>query len=281
MTARRVDPTLARSWLLAPALTRDALDVAAASDVDAIILDLEDGVPSAEKEVARAVAVDWLQDHNGWVRINDASTSCWLDDIRALRSAPGLLGVMLAKTESSHQILDTAAQLPRGTAMLALVESAAGMLAAESIALGAGVLRIAFGVGDFRRDTGIGDSPMALAYARSHLVMASRAAGIAGPIDGPTFDTDPADGGGDALRAGTAVAAEMGMTGKLCLQIHQASLINDGLSPGADDLRWARSVVDRLGKDGSRVTDGSQLPQLARAKLLLKHAEDFGLTVPD
>lgn len=280
MTARRIDPTLARSWLLVPALTGDALEVAEASDVDAIILDLEDGVPSAEKAGARAVAVDWLQDHNGWVRINDISTSYWLDDVRALRSSPGLLGVMLAKTESSHQIFDTAAQLPRGTAMLALVESSAGMLAAESIALGAGVLRIAFGVGDFRRDTGIGDSPMALAYARSHLVMASRAAGIAGPIDGPTLDADPADGGGDALRAGTAVAAEMGMTGKLCLRTHQAALINDGLSPGADDLRWARAVVDRLGSDGSRVTDGSQLPQLARARLLLKHAEDFGLPVP-
>lgn len=276
MTQRRIDPTLARSWLLAPALTAEGLDTAAASAVDAVILDLEDGVPAAEKSDARAVAVDWLQDNQGWVRINDVSTVHWLEDVRALNSAPGLLGVMLAKSESAHQIADTAAQLPRGTAMIALVESALGMESASSIAAAAGVLRIAFGVGDFRRDTGIGDSPMALAYARSHLVLASRTAGIAAPIDGPTLTTDD-----DVLRAGTSVTAEMGMTGKLCLHTDQAAVINSQLSPSVADLRWARATVDRLGEDGSRVTDGSELPQLARAKLLLEHAKDFGLSLPD
>ncbi|WP_024792876.1 HpcH/HpaI aldolase/citrate lyase family protein [Tomitella biformata] len=276
MTGRRIDPTLARSWLLVPALTHDALAAAEASSVDAIILDLEDGVPAGEKAQARAVAVEWLQEHQGWVRINDVSTMHWLEDVRALREAPGLLGVMLAKSETAHQIADTAAQLPRGTALIALVESALGMQAADSIAAAAGVLRIAFGVGDFRRDTGIGDSPLALAYARSHLVIASRAAGIAAPIDGPTLTTDD-----DVLRAATAVTADMGMAGKLCLQTDQAAVINAQLSPGVTDLRWARATVDRLGEDGSRVTDGSDLPQLARAKLLLKHAKDFGVELPD
>lgn len=276
MTGRRIDPTLARSWLLVPALDPAALAVAEASSVDAVILDLEDGVPAAEKADARAVAVDWLQGHQGWVRINDVSTMHWLADVRALRAAPGLLGVILAKSESAHQIADTAAQLPRGTPLIALVESALGMESAGAIAAAAGVLRIAFGVGDFRRDTGIGDSPLALAYARSRLVIASRAAGIAAPIDGPTLTADD-----DVLRAGTAVTADMGMTGKLCLHIDQAAVINAQLSPGVADLRWARATVDRLGEDGSRVTDGSDLPQLARAKLLLAHAKDFGVTLPD
>ena len=84
MSGRRMDPTLARSWLLVPALTREALQAAEASSVDAIILDLEDGVPAASKAQARAMAVDWLQDHNAWVRINDVTTTHWLDDIRAL-----------------------------------------------------------------------------------------------------------------------------------------------------------------------------------------------------
>ena len=272
MSGRRMDPTLARSWLLVPALTREALQAAEASSVDAIILDLEDGVPAASKAQARAMAVDWLQDHNAWVRINDVTTNHWLDDIRALRSAPGLLGVMLAKSESAHQIADTAAQLPRGSAMIALIESAVGMLAADSIAAASGVLRMAFGVGDFRRDTGIGGSPLALAYAREHLVIASRAAGISAPIDGPTMNVDD-----DALREATAVTSEMGMAGKLCLNTDQADVINAQLSPDADDLKWARETVERLGEDGSRVTDGGDLPQLARAKLLLTHAKDFGI----
>lgn len=276
MTARRIDPTLARSWLLVPSMTIEALEAAEASRVDAIIIDLEDGVPAASKAEARAVAVEWLQSHNGWVRINDVTTNFWLDDIRALRSAPGLLGVMLAKSESAHQIADTAAQLPRGTSVIALVESAVGMREADSIAAATGVLRLAFGVGDFRRDTGIGASPLALAYARSHLVIASRAAGIAPPIDGPTLNVDDA-----GLRAATAVTADMGMTGKLCLHTEQATAINAQLSPGIADLRWARETVDRLGEDGSRVTDGSDLPQLARAKLLLAHAKDFGIELPD
>lgn len=283
VTGRRINPTLARSWLLVPATTRAALEAAEDSDVDAIIVDLEDGVPAGDKTAARAVAADWLQEHNGWVRINDVTTNHWLDDIHALRSAPGLLGVMLAKTESAHQVVDTTAQLPRGTAIIPLVESAAGMLAAESIAYPSGVLRMAFGVGDFRRDTGIGAGAMALAYARSHLVVASRAAGIAAPIDGPALHADPDVGpdGAEILRAATAVTADMGMTGKLCLQANQAAVINAVLSPGVHDLRWALAVVDRLGEDGSRVTDGSDLPQLARAKLLLAHAKDFGLRLPD
>lgn len=276
VTRRRIDPTLARSWILVAATSREKLAAAERSSADAVILDLEDGVPAQDKTAARALAVDWLGEQSGWVRINDVTTNCWLDDIRAIREAPGLQGVMLAKTESAHQVADTAAQLPRGTSVIALVESAAGLLAAESIASAAGVVRIAFGVGDFRRDTGIGASPLALSHARSHLVIASRGAGIAAPIDGPTLNVDDA-----GLRAAVAVTSDMGMTGKLCLQGDQAPVINAQLSPGVADLRWAQATVDRLGEDGSRVTDGSDLPQLARAKLLLEHAKDFGLTLPD
>ena len=65
-----------------------------------------------------------------------------------------------------------------------------GLEAAPEIARADGVFRLAFGSGDFRRDTGMSDDPMAMAYPRSRLVVASRAARLAGPIDGPTISTN-------------------------------------------------------------------------------------------
>ena len=79
-----------------------------------------------------------------------------------------------------------------------------------------GVVRLAFGSGDFRRDTGAADDPLALLFARSRLVTASRAAGLPGPIDGPTVSRDAA-----VLAEASRHAASVGMTGRLCLREEQ------------------------------------------------------------
>ncbi|MFC9788045.1 HpcH/HpaI aldolase/citrate lyase family protein [Rhodococcus sp. NPDC127528] len=266
-------PDLARSWLLVPATKPESFTPPAESGVDAVILDLEDAVSPAAKPAARARVADWLgSGARAWVRVNDATTPYWADDLAALAAAPGLTGVMLAKTESRSQLDATAARLPEGTPILALIESAIGLESAPEIARADGAFRLAFGSGDFRRDTGMSDDPMAMAYPRARLVVASRAAGLPGPIDGPTLSTNET-----VLQRDSDLTASMGLTGKLCMHPDQAVAVNRALSPTPDDVAGARTVIAELGENGERVRDGSDLPRLAKAKKVTELARSFGL----
>ncbi|WP_182357828.1 HpcH/HpaI aldolase/citrate lyase family protein [Tomitella gaofuii] len=271
-----IPSALARSWLLVPACDADGIAAAEASSADAVILDLEDGTPEHAKDSARDDVVRRLQSGPSWVRINAVTTTHWRDDVDALRGRPGLAGVVLAESSTPRDVDRTAAQLGAGVPVVPLIESAAGLESAKQIAAVPAVVRLAFGLNDFRRDTGIGGGALALAYVRSQLVLASHLAGCAPPIDGPTMDADP-----EVLARDTAVTADMGMTGKLALHPAQTAAINSHLSPGADEIAKARELIARLGADGSRITDGSDRPRLARAQSLLEHARDFGLTVDD
>ncbi|MBL5972756.1 MAG: CoA ester lyase [Candidatus Leucobacter sulfamidivorax] len=273
MTHRTISPAIARSWLLVPASHPELFEVALASSADAIIIDLEDAVAANDKKQARRDTREWLNSgHRAWVRINDAASDFWNDDCDALGRTEGLEGIMLAKSESASHIYDTADRLPDGTRILALVETARGLQHVEQIASASSTFRIAFGTGDFRRDTATGDDPMALAYARSQLVVASRAARRPAPIDGPTLDSSQ-------LLAGTQLAKQMGMSGKLCLSHEQTDTINAGLSPSHEDIAWALGFVHAFERSGGAITDGSDLPRLARAQRIIREAEDFGIEV--
>ncbi|MGB2948001.1 CoA ester lyase [Rhodococcus sp. BGS-1C] len=268
-----VAPDRARSWLLVPATRPQAFSAAVDSEVDAVILDIEDAVAPAAKPAAREAVVSWLEAGNtAWVRINDATTSFWADDLAALAGVGTLAGIMLAKTESGSQVDATAARLPEGTRILALVESAVGLEAVAEIARADSTFRLAFGSGDFRRDTGMSDEPLAMAYPRSRLVVSSRAARLPGPIDGPTLTAN--DG---ILARDSALTVSMGMTGKLCMHAEQAPIVNRELAPTPNDVTWAHEVVEELGADGAHVKDGSDLPRLAKALKIRAAADVFGI----
>ena len=261
-----VPARLARSWLLVSALRLEQGE----SPADAVVIDLEDAVPGSQKQQARDAAVGWLAGGRGWVRVNDATSEHWGADLAAVGTCDGMSGIMLAKVESAAQISDTASLLPAGTRIIALIESARGLEAASEIAHESATFRLAFGSGDFRRDTGVGDDPLALAYARSRLVVASAAAGIPGPIDGPAV-TDSTDD----LLAAAVHARTMGLTGKLTLRQEQAAHINESLSPTEAELTWARDTIDRA----HEAVDGSYLPMLARARSLVALASAYGLVL--
>ncbi|WP_430592015.1 HpcH/HpaI aldolase/citrate lyase family protein [Humidisolicoccus flavus] len=271
----QISPQIARSWLLVPASHPELFEVALQSNADAIIIDMEDAVAANDKKAARKATVDWLNSgHRAWVRINDASSDFWNDDCAAMKKADGLEGVMLAKSESSSHIDDTADRLPDDTRILALVETARGIQNVEQIANAPATFRIAFGTGDFRRDTATSDDPLALAYARSRLVIASRAARLPAPIDGPTLDFDK-------LPAGTLHAHAMGMSGKLCLTHEHTATINEGMSPSEEDVNWAVAFIQAFRDSGGKITDGSDLPRLARAQKIQQQAADFGLVADE
>ncbi|CAN3128762.1 Citrate lyase subunit beta-like protein [Mycobacterium sp. smrl_JER01] len=260
--------SLARTWLLQPG--RPGFDTTLSDAADVVVLDVEDGLPDAEKPAGRRAVGQWLRDGgNAWARINAAGTSDWDADLEVVGPAPGLAGVMLAKTESGTDIAATSSRLPAGTPIVALVESALGVEAALEIARACS--RIAFGLGDFRRDTGMSGDPMVLAYPRARLVIASRAAGLPAPIDGPTLRDDV-----HHLARDTEVAKAAGMTARLCLDAGHAEEINTLLSPSALEIDAARRTLASLDAP-TGAYDGSVGPKRARAQAVLDLAVKLGV----
>jgi citrate lyase subunit beta / citryl-CoA lyase len=271
----RIDPVLARSWLLVNGAHDDRFQAAVDSRADIVVLDIEDAVAPKDKVGARDNVVRWLEAGNSdWVRINGFGTPWWADDLRALAST-SIGGVMLAMVESVDHVTETAKRLPK-VPIVALVETARGLERITEIAATKGTFRLAFGIGDFRRDTGFGEDPATLAYARSRFTIAAKAAHLPSAIDGPTI-------GSNALKLieATAVSTEFGMTGKICLSPDQCSVVNEGLSPSQDEIGWAKEFFAEFERDGGEVRNGSDLPRIARATKILELARSYGIKVSE
>src|SRR6201996_6799481 len=267
----RIDPVLARSWLLVNGAQPDRFQAAAHSRADVVVLDIEDAVAPKDKSAARANVVRWLAAGNSdWVRINGFGTPWWADDLTTL-SSTSIGGVMLAMVESVDHVTETAKRLPN-VPIVALVETARGLERITEIAAAKGTFRLAFGIGDFRRDTGFGEDPSPLAYARSRCTIAAKAAGLASAIDGPTI-------GSNALKLieASAVSVEFGMTGKICLSPDQCAVVNEGLSPSNDEIAWAKEFFAEFERDGGEIRNGSDLPRIARATKILDLAKAYGI----
>ena len=271
----RIDPMLARSWLLVNGAQYDRFAPAARSRADIVVLDIEDAVAPQGKVAARENVVRWLAGgHSDWVRVNGFGTQFWADDLDML-SDTSVGGVMLAMVESVDHVTETAKRLP-GVPIVALVETARGLERITEIAATKGTFRLAFGIGDFRRYTGFGEHPTTLAYARSRFTIAAKAAHLTGAIDGPTV-------GSSALKLSeaTAVSAEFGMTGKICLTPDQCPTVNEGLSPSQEEITWAKEFFAEYERDGGEIRNGSDLPRIARATKIIKLARDYGIEVSE
>lgn len=271
MSQPAVTAELSRSWYLVPAFSRDRFSRALTTSADQLILDLEDGVPEHLKVQAAEFVTEWLSSgHQAWVRIGARRSSRWEADLAAIRELPGLIGLMLPKSESALDVEETYEAVLGRVPIIPLVESALGIEMASEIARARGVARLAFGVGDYRRDTGVASVSHALAYPRSRLVIASRAARLPGPIDGPSIGDEL------SLQKDCWTAVELGMTGKLCLRDSQPETVNAALSPSQSDIDWA---VEQIGQrpDDAVSYDGSVAPRLAQAESILQTAAAFGL----
>ena len=271
----RIDPVLARSWLLVNGSQFDRFATAAHSRADIVVLDIEDAVAPAGKQAARENVVRWLGEGNkDWVRVNGFGTQFWADDL-AMLAGTSVGGVMLAMVESVDHVTETANLLP-DVPIVALVETARGLERITEIAATKGTFRLAFGIGDFRRDTGFGDNPTTLAYARSRFTIAAKAAQLPGAIDGPTIGSSARK-----LSEATAVTAEFGMTGKICLTPDQCATINEGLSPSQEEISWAMEFFAEYERDGGEIRNGSDLPRIARANKILDLARSYGIEFSD
>lgn len=271
-------PTNPRTYLFVPGERPERFDKAAASGADAIMLDLEDAVASAAKSTAREAVGEWLQRlpedgrERAAVRINDASTPWFGDDV-AMLARCNAVRVMLPKAESTEQIAMLRLAV-NGIGVVALIESARGVAAAEAIAASPGVVRLAYGTLDFALDLDIPPEPVGLQHAAGRIVIASRAAGLPAPVAGVTPElSDEAK-----LLADFAWARALGFGAKLCIHPKQVAPLHAALRPGDDEIAWARRVIAAAdAAQGAAVQlDGRMIdkPVLQRAHGVLARTSD-------
>jgi citrate lyase subunit beta/citryl-CoA lyase len=253
-----------RSMLYVPSNSWRMINNATTEGADAVILDLEDGCPIAEKETGRVFArdsVSMLKEHglDVFVRVNSMETGLTATDI-AYTVVPGLDGIMLAKTDSPEDVraLDTLLKeqenrkgiTPGSVQVIALLETPKGILnIREIIAASQRMVAVGFGAGDFSREMGAGMGvtklspdeyfPMIL-HARSSIAMAARAAGIQA-IDTPYFglviDLE-------GLRRESEKVKLLGFSGKQLTHPRHVEVANQVFSPARADVEYARKVVD-------------------------------------
>ena len=270
-----------RTYLFVPGDRPERFAKALASGADAVVLDLEDAVLPAAKAAARAAVATLLASsaelQRVVVRIN-AEGSAWIDDDCAVLARYPGAALMLPKAERPHMVAGLQARCP-GTPVLALVESAVGVLAALALAATPGVQRLVFGTLDYALDMALeGDeaTTVGLDFAASQLALASRAAGLVSPVAGVT----PAIDDEALLRAELARARAHGFGAKLCIHPKQVAVVHAAMAPSGEETAWALRVLQAAaGQPGAVQLDGRMVdkPVIERARRI--HARS-GLQTP-
>jgi citrate lyase subunit beta / citryl-CoA lyase len=266
-----------RTYLFVPGNRPERFGKAFASGADAVVLDLEDAVAPSAKGPAREAVARWAHDApaaelaRAVVRINEMQSSPHDDDLRLLCDAR-LTNVMLPKAESAAQAKAVGAAVP-GAHVLALVESARGVVNASEIAAVTSVKRLVFGTLDYALDLDLeaAEDADGLSYAASALALASRVAGLPAPVAGvtPQFEDEP------RLLADLAWARRHGFGAKLCIHPRQVAPIHAALAPSAQETAWARRVVAaESASPGAAQLDGRMIdrPVLLQAQRTLQRA---------
>ena len=250
----------ARSYLFVPGDRDEMLDKAPLRGADAIICDLEDAVAPDRKQRARATVAAWLNRVEAtcevWLRINAETPA---EDIEAALG-PALTGVVVAK--ATPQLLsevdkvltqaESRLEMTSGSLfVIPLIESARAVLDMRAIAEGPRVQRLAAGEADLTSELGMApDNDEGLLGLRVQLVVASAAAGIGAPIGPVTTDFRDLD----ALSASTLELARLGFRARAAIHPAQVGVINAALTPSAQEVERAKSVLDRLDEAGGAAT---------------------------
>lgn len=245
------------------------------SGADLIIIDLEDAVGPENKAMALSETVTALTTSQAdirltaLVRIDSNLAAEHLAALKLVSEAEnnGLLGVMIPKAETAQQIQDAVNELPAELAIVPLIESALGLVNVNEIAHVAGVTRLGFGAVDFGVDTDATHERVT-DYARANIVIASRAAGIAAPVDSPSLSIKDVD----LVTADAQRAREFGCGGKLCIHPAQVEPVKTSFRPSEEQIAWAQEIVGLEG--GASQHNGVMIdkPVVDRAKRILARA---------
>lgn len=256
---------------------------AVASGAGVVIIDLEDAVAPEAKEnalasVLAALGPERAGDVTALVRVNPVDTPTHSAEVTALlelagQDQHGLLGIVVPKAEDPRELRKLGHWLSGlGLALVPLVESASGVVHALEIAQVPGVTRLAFGAVDYAldidADVDAQGGARVLDYPRSVLVVASRAAGIAAPLDSPAIEIKDVE----TVAASARLARAFGFGGKLCIHPHQLATVHDAFAPTEEQVQWAQSVAGV--QAGAAQVNGQMIdrPVIERAQRILARA---------
>jgi citrate lyase subunit beta / citryl-CoA lyase len=261
-----------RSYLFVPGNRPDRFAKACASGAHAVIIDLEDAVPAAEKPAARDAVAKWLNaERPVAIRINGAETAWFRDDVLLCR-APGVAAILLPKTDRVEHLRLVEELLGSRVPILPLIETALGFSNVQEIARDGAVQRLVFGALDFGLDLGIPGDRDELLYFRSQLVLVSRLACIQPPVDGINTEIDDPE----RLRADTLRTRSLGFGGKLCIHPKQVPHVNAAFLPTEEEIAWARRIVTASNAvGGAAVANQGHMvdrPVMLRAEQILREA---------
>lgn len=298
MSADDVARPLRRSLFFVPGDSPRKLEKARQIGADTLLLDLEDAVALAQKDLAREQVAAFLRvgDFGGAepaVRINPFDTPWFERDLEAAISS-GATAIMLPKTERAEQLRELAERMTelerrsrpdgaRATRILALVETAAGVVDAASLAKATPrVEALCFGHADFSRDMQLASADASegvVFHARCSVAIAARAGGVS-PID--TVHLEVRDEGAFARDAQRG--RDLGFEGKLCIHPMQVEIANRIHNPTSEQIDYARRVVDaaaRAEEEGLGVftVDGKMVdaPLVSAQRRILERAARAGL----
>ena len=258
--------------LFCPADREDRYAKALAA-ADTVILDLEDAVAPADKARARErVVASALDPERVVVRVNPAGTADHAADLAAL-AGTAYRTVMLAKAEAAA---DLDALHAAGHRVLALCETARGVVHAEEIAAHPATIGLMWGAEDLvasmtGRSSRFDDGRYrdVARHARSRVLLAAKAFGKAA-IDSVHLDIADVDG----LRAEVLDAAASGFDATACIHPSQVAVIREGYAASPAELDWAARVLAEAERQpGVFRFEGRMVdePVLRQARAILGH----------
>ena len=285
-----------RSMLFLPGNNPNMLINASCLGADAVIFDLEDAVSPAEKDAARILVRNTMRymDLCGCeviVRINSVDTTYWKKDLDTiLPEKPDL--ILLPKTRAADDALiadEYMSQLEEklgleknSVGLMPLIETALGVENSYAIASSCDRVKALFlGAEDLTADLQCKRTKEGreIEYARTRLVVASRAAGV-DVYDTPFTDVNDDEG----IYADASLAKSLGFTGKASISPRHIDAINSVFSPTEAEVEYAYEVMDaiRLAKEmgkGAIALRGKMIdaPIVARAERTIAMAQALGM----
>ena len=251
------------NFLFVPGTRPERFAKALDSGANGVVLDLEDAVAQEDKESARdAIRAAWPtfsadQKKRLVIRTNSPGSQFYSADL-ILAQELQVACLLIPKSESVDQI-NGAALVLENTAIIPMIETAVGLDRLREIANANQVLRLALGNLDLQADLGMVCDPQEteLQTARYQIVLASRLAHIAPPIDGVTPSTDDLE----RITDDAERAKRMGFGGKLCIHPKQVPIVQAAFMPTEEEIHWAKRVIeaDQASKGGAVKLDGKMI----------------------
>jgi citrate lyase subunit beta/citryl-CoA lyase len=249
-TDKALDLFAVRSLLFLPASNPRAMAKARESGADLVVLDLEDAVRPADKRAARAAAVDAVASE--WrvpvaIRVNGVGSEWHSVDLDAAARSKADL-IVVPRAISWHLVHGVAEAVNKP--VLAMIETAAGVLAAAQIAgTTAGLIA---GTNDLRADLRLplDATREPISASLQMIVLAARAAGVAA-FDGVFNGLDDPDGFLNEAREGR----RLGFDGKSLIHPNQIEPCHRAFAPSAGEIERARALVEAFQGGAERFGD--------------------------